>query len=65
LIFGAAVYILSTVILLNQVDDMLAATVRDIVNVTQVNAIGQVNTISLPALDLTANTYVQGWGRDG
>lgn len=65
LIFGAAVYILSTVILLNQVDDMLAATVRDIVNVTQVNAIGQVNTISLPALDLTANTYVQVWGRDG
>lgn len=65
LVFGAAVYILSTVILLNQVDDMLAATVRDIVNVTQVNAIGQVNTISLPALDLTANTYVQVWGRDG
>lgn len=65
LVFGAVVYILITIILLNQVDDMLAGTVRDIVNVTQVNAIGQVNTISLPALDMTANTYVQVWGRDG
>src|SRR5574341_1617860 len=65
LVFGVVVYILITIILLNQVDDMLAGTVRDIVNVTQVNAIGQVNTISLPALDMTANTYVQVWGRDG
>ena len=65
LVFGAAVYSLISIILLNQVDDMLAATVQDIVKVTQVNSKGQVNTINLPALEMTANTYVQVWGSDG
>ncbi len=65
IIFGAAVYILISLILLNQVDDALAETVQDILNVTRVNSIGQVNAINLPPLDLTANTYVQVWGRDG
>lgn len=65
LIFGAAVYILISVILLNQVDNTLASTVQEIISVTQVNSAGQVSTVNLPALDLTANTYVQVWGRDG
>ena len=65
IIFGAAVYILISLILLNQVDDALAATVQDILNVTRVNSIGQVNDLNLPPLDLTANTYVQVWGRNG
>lgn len=65
IVFGAAVYILISLILLNQVDDALAETVTDILNVTRVNSVGQVNAINLPPLDLTANTYVQVWGRDG
>jgi two-component system, OmpR family, sensor kinase len=65
LVFGAAVYILISVILLNQVDNTLAATVQDIINVTRVNSQGQVSAVNLPALDMTANTYVQVWGRDG
>ena len=65
LIFGAAVYILISVILLNQVDNTLAATVQDIINVTRVNSQGEVSAVNLPALDMTANTYVQVWGRDG
>jgi two-component system, OmpR family, sensor kinase len=65
LVFGAAVYSLISIILLNQVDDMLAGTVQDIINVTEVNSVGQVNSINLPALEMTANTYVQVWGRDG
>ncbi len=65
LVFGTAVYILISVILLNQVDNTLAATVQDIINVTRVNSQGEVSAVNLPALDMTANTYVQVWGRDG
>ncbi|MCX6058947.1 MAG: ATP-binding protein [Chloroflexi bacterium] len=65
LIFGAAVYILVNVILLNQVDSMLAVVVRDIAQVTKVNAMGELNLISLPPLDMTSNAYVQVWGQDG
>ncbi len=65
LVFGIVVYILISVILLNQVDNTLAATVQDIINVTRVNSEGEVSAVNLPALDMTANTYVQVWGRDG
>lgn len=65
LIFGTAVYILISVILLNQVDNLLAAAAHDIIEVTAVDRSGEVSAISLPSLDMTANTYVQVWGRDG
>ncbi|HET6845917.1 MAG TPA: HAMP domain-containing sensor histidine kinase [Anaerolineales bacterium] len=65
LVFGTAVYILISVILLNQVDNVLASTARDIIEVTTVDRSGEVSAISLPSLDMTANTYVQVWGRDG
>jgi two-component system, OmpR family, sensor kinase len=65
LIFGAAVYILVNVILLNQVDTMLEGVVRDITKVTKVNSVGELNLISLPPLDITSNAYVQVWGPDG
>lgn len=65
LVFGAAVYSFISIILLNQIDDMLANTAQDIVNAAQVNSAGQVNPLSLPALDLASNTYVQVWGNDG
>jgi two-component system OmpR family sensor kinase len=65
LVFGTAVYILISVILLNQVDNVLAATAHDIIEVTTVDREGQVSAISLPSLDMTANTHVQVWGRDG
>ena len=65
LIFGAAVYILVNVILLNQVDAMLAVVVRDITQVTKVNSVGELSLISLPPLDMTSNAYVQVWGPDG
>jgi signal transduction histidine kinase len=65
LIFGAAVYILVNVILLNQVDSMLDVVWRDFAQVTKVNAMGELNLISLPQLDMTSNAYVQVWGQDG
>ncbi|CAG0977986.1 two-component system, OmpR family, sensor kinase [Anaerolineales bacterium] len=65
LIFGAAVYLLVNVILLNQVDTMLAAVARDITSVTKVNSIGELSVVSLPPLDMTSNAYVQVWGLNG
>lgn len=65
LIFGAAVYILVNVILLNQVDTMLEGVARDITQVTKVNSVGELSLISLPPLDMTSNAYVQVWGTDG
>ena len=65
LIFGAAVYILVNVILLNQVDIMLASVAHDITKVTEVNSVGKLNMIDLPPLDMTSNAYVQVWDSDG
>ena len=65
LIFGAAVYVLVNVILLNQVDTMLESVARDITQVTKVNSVGELSLISLPPLDMTSNAYVQVWGPDG
>lgn len=65
LIFGTAVYILISIILLNQVDNTLAATAQQIIDVTAVDSAGEISAISLPSLDMTASTYVQVWGRDG
>ena len=63
-VFGATVYILVNVILLNQVDNMLAGVAREIVRATTVDSMGDLNVISLPQLDMTANAYVQVWGTD-
>lgn len=65
LVFGAAVYILVNVILLNQVDNLLANVAREIVRATSVDSRGALNVISLPTLDMTSNAYVQVWGPDG
>ncbi len=65
LIFGAAVYILVSVTLLNQVDSMLAGVARDITQVTKVSAMGELNVLNLPRLDMTANAFVQVWGGNG
>jgi len=65
LIFGAAVYLLVSATLLNQVDSMLAKVAQDISNITRVNSVGELNILTLPPLDMTANAFVQVWGGDG
>jgi signal transduction histidine kinase len=65
LLFGAVVYSLVTIFLIEQIDNTLEETVSDIRQVTRVNPVGQLDVITLPTLDLTANVYVQAWGRDG
>lgn len=65
LVFGVMVYILVNVILLNQVDNLLAGVAREIVRATTVDSSGELNVISLPQLDMAANAYVQVWGPEG
>jgi len=65
LIFGSAVYLLVSILLINHIDNQLEATVNDIVSVTKVSPLGDISLIRFPPLDMTANVYVQIWGRDG
>jgi two-component system OmpR family sensor kinase len=65
LVFGSAVYVLVSILLITHIDNLLATTVKDIVNVTRVNSVGDINVIKFPPLDMTANVYVQIWGRNG
>ena len=66
LVFGAAVYLLVSIVLINYIDDQLEATVQDIVSVTKVDPIeGDLGVIRFPSLEMTSNVYVQIWWRDG
>ncbi|MCL4561703.1 MAG: HAMP domain-containing histidine kinase [Chloroflexi bacterium] len=65
LLFGVLVYVLVGVMLVSQVDDQLQQTVNEIISVTHVDSVGQLNIVQFPTLDLTENVFVQVWGRDG
>src|SRR5574340_252669 len=65
LIFGSTVFLLVNILLLNQIDETLTSVARDIIQVTRVDSIGELNYVSLPPLDMTANAYVQVWTREG
>ena len=65
LIFGVVVYAVVSLLLIKQVDDLLYATARDIIDVTRVDSVGEIDMINLPSLELTANVYVQVWDRQG
>jgi two-component system OmpR family sensor kinase len=64
LTFGAAVYIIITILMTNQADGLLSNTAREIMAETHVNSVAQIDLISLPPLDLASNVYVQLWGQD-
>lgn len=64
LLFGVLIYILIGAFLLDQVDRTLNQTVRDILANSQVSAVGELNVITLPSLELTASVYVQYWDRE-
>lgn len=65
LVFGSAVYLLVSILLIDHIDNQLEATVKDIVKLTRVNPVGDISVVEFPALDTTANVYVQIWGRNG
>jgi signal transduction histidine kinase len=47
------------------VDEMLATEASDVMEITKVDSIGELDLISLPALDMAANAFVQVWNRNG
>ncbi len=65
LIFGAAVYGLVSIVLINQVDEALVRTFHTIHPNIRVDAAGDLNLITVPSLDLSREFYVQVWGIDG
>jgi len=65
LIFGTAVYILVGFLLVNQVDDTLTQTTRDIVSNTRIDSVGELNVIILPQFNFTSNLFVQVWDANG
>lgn len=65
LIFGTAVYLLVNVLLLKQVDDMLAEVGREMFRSITVNANEELLMNSPPQLDMTSNASFQIWRSDG
>ena len=65
LLFGMAVYTLVNVTLVNQIDDSLNNTAKDILKVARVDAVGELTILRLPPLDISTNVYVQVWDRNG
>lgn len=61
LIFGTAVYLLVSLLLVNQVDDTLTQTTREIVSNTRIDSVGELNVIILPQFNFTSNLFVQVW----
>ncbi len=44
---------------------MLYRVYQDVVTVTHIDPMGEIDSMSSPPLDITTNAYVQIWGRDG
>jgi two-component system, OmpR family, sensor kinase len=65
LIFGIAVYLLVNFILINQVDTLLTSVARKVIRATTVNSVGDLNVITPPQLNMTANAYIQVWNMEG
>jgi len=64
LLFGLILYGVVRVILIGQIDKTLVQTFEEISKNIHVKALGNIDIISLPSLNLTADVYVQAWGRD-
>ncbi len=65
LLFGALIYLLVGAFLLDQVDHTLAQTVNNILENSRVSSVGELNVLTLPSLEFTANVYIQYWDRNG
>ena len=64
-IFGASIYGLVSYLLVNQIDENLIQTFGEIRENTKVEAIGNLNVITLPSPDLKSEVFTQAWSRDG
>ena len=64
LIYGVGVYILVSVMLVDQIDNSLTNTAQELISNTRVNAQGEVEIIRVPSLDATSTIYLQIWDND-
>lgn len=64
LLFGVAVYLIISFLLIAQVDLALEQAFEDI-RAANVQAAGNMEILSLPPLDLTGSVYAQSWDRGG
>ena len=62
LTFGAAVYIIIGVVLVNQAETTLINTAHDLIQAVHVNSMGEIDVV--PPLDMTTDVYFQLWGVD-
>ena len=65
LLFGVAVYLIISFLLIAQVDLALQKAFEEIRADTNVEAAGNMEILSLPSLDLTGSVYAQAWDRGG
>ncbi|MCZ2128392.1 MAG: HAMP domain-containing histidine kinase [Anaerolineales bacterium] len=63
--FGATIYFVVNIILLNQVDVSLRNVATQIVRAAVVNPQGDLSLISFPTLDIASNAHIQIWSADG
>jgi len=63
LVFGVVIYQLVSVVLVRQVDETLANTARDIIEITRIDAQGELFLLPSPNVDLATNVYFQLWER--
>ena len=64
LVFGLVTYQLLSLNLVEQIDDLLAQTASDLTENTRLNAVGELDLISTPDIELATNVYVQLWERN-
>lgn len=65
LLFGMGVYGLVNVLLIRQVDGLLNGTARDIIEMIQVDEVGDLRVLYLPELDMGVNVHIQVWDTEG
>ncbi len=65
LFYGLVVYTFVSVMLVDQIDISLTNTAQDFISNTRVNALGEVEIIRVPSLDVTSTIYLQIWDNKG
>jgi signal transduction histidine kinase len=63
LLFGFIVYQLVSLTLVNQIDDILAQTASEFIEITQTTSVGELDVLPVESLDLATNVHVQLWER--
>lgn len=63
--FGGVVYLLVSVMLVDQIDLSLSQTARSVINSSHINSSGELEVGSIPTLEIASTTYIQIWDGTG